>query len=186
MELSYALTHQDYLTCFLYQASQKKQEIRKRKMNRALFSMLYVVIAIYFFLNDNLQAGLFLIFLAFSYYFLYPKYEKARYRKHYAKHIDTNLKEILNQPVTLLLQPKGIRLEDEGSRAEFNWSKCSKMVELPTYFLVYFTEASTLILPKAIVADLPQLHAILRHKANDLQIPFIEDLDWNWKKAIIT
>ena len=90
MTLEIKINEQDFLDFQLFTAS-KSDRINKKKRNGwILLTLGSTVVALFFYLNQNIAMTIYFGLVAIACGLFYPRYFKWRYKKHYKTYIREN------------------------------------------------------------------------------------------------
>lgn len=178
IELNYSLTLDDFLKFNLYKASISKSINKRRKRNRFIFPLLYMIYGSYLSYSDKTWLGL-IIFGGFSilWIFFYPKYESWRYKNHFSNHVKENNQSSAGISSNVKFTNSYIRIESEQSNSELNYSEFNQLVELENLFFLILKNGTGLIIKKEVVPTDVDLVNFISSKS----IPYIKKIDWEWK-----
>jgi hypothetical protein len=110
-------------------------------------------------------------------YLLHPFYLAWRYKRHFKKHINENLKERINVPIKLAFQDTLITLSDPDSSSKIKSSSLDTLTELPHHFFIKLSNNSTIILPKSALVNHPEFVPNLLEYGLEL----IDEINWKWR-----
>lgn len=174
------LDEKDHLTFQLYIASKTK-----RIQNIRLKSWIYTTVALaslaflFHISNNKFLRNYFLAFTILS-AFLYPFYSRYRYKKHYARHVRENLKNMINTPFTIRFDETSINTVDKTGSTTTHKTEITEIIELNEYFFLKTTYGYSMVIPKRQSSEIPdldnQLNEIVKQGAS-----YTKDLDWAWK-----
>lgn len=181
MTINYTISEEDLLTYQLYAASKSERILKQRKRNK-LIGLVYLPMALIFFLAKTYPVAIMLVLVGILWFFLYPLWDKKRIMNNYQDFINENQKERLGNLIQLEITGEFILAKDKGSESKVQISELEKITEIPSLILLVLKGGISLAIPKQeIVSIHDQLITELKELAFRLNIPYEMDLDWEWK-----
>jgi hypothetical protein len=181
MRIEYSLDENDYLAHQLFIASKSERIRKKRRRNRLLFPLVYLVFGILFYFLGNIPLSVSLLIVTIVWFFLYPFWEKDHYVKHYTGFIKENYKENINRPVTIEFTGDTIMAKDSSSESKISTSEVQEIHEVSTTIYMRLKGGHSIILPKKKITDVDYLKIRLKQLAAHLNIKYDVDEKWEWK-----
>lgn len=181
MTFELKIDENDYLTYQLFVASQSKTIKRKRKRNKIIVPIFYLVLGVFGFYQSYRSLGVLLCVLAVLWFFIYPLWERNNYIKHYKNFIQENYKDAFGKSAFLEISNQTIFIKDELSEAKVSTSEIQEITEIPTTIYIRMKAGKTLILPKDKIASIQELKSELIRLATVLKISYISDENWVWR-----
>lgn len=180
MKLEFTLSEADYVDFNLYVASKTESIRKRRQLTKWIIPVIYLLIAAYF-LYKGYQLGAY-IFLAIAvmWVFSYPGYEAKKYIKHFKKHIQLNLSKSLDKLVTMEFLDDHIFSIDGMKETKVRYEELTEIIETGKAFYLMIDVGHGFIIPKSKV-DTQSVGDYFYKLSEDLQITYIEDLNWSWK-----
>lgn len=181
MRIDYHLDQKDYLSYFYYSASKSQKVQKRRKMNKIILIIIYLITAVFLYnRNGPVAAGIF-IMLCLPLYFLYGRFEKRQYTRHFNRFIKMHFQNQIGKSFFVEFNEESMRVVDEDD-ITYTYNDITSIEETPDLFILQLESGVAVLLPKNKIADQTgalreKLHTI--SNAND--IPFQTDLAWEWK-----
>jgi hypothetical protein len=181
MKLQYSLDEEDFLSHQLYMASKSERIQKKRMRNKWIVPGIYFVFGL-FFLKDSLYT-LSSVFILFSIFwvFLYPVWERKRYRKHYLNFIQDNYSERVGKTTILEFTESSILAKTDSSEAKVSVSEIKGIIELKDCIFVHLKSGSSYIIPKNKISNSKEVKHYLEDLSKKLEINYTKELNWEWK-----
>ena len=181
MTFELKIDENDYLTYQLFVASKSESVKKKRKRNKIIMPILYLVLGASGFYQNNLLMGILFCVFAVLWFFIYPLWERKNYIKHYKNFIRENYKDAFGKSAILEISDKTIFIKDELSEAKVSTSEIQEIYEIPTTIFIKMKAGKTLILPKDKIASIQELKLELTKLATFLKISYVSDENWIWR-----
>jgi len=181
MTFELKIDENDYLTYQLFVASKSATIQRKRKRNKIIVPIFYLVLGASGFYQKNHLMGILFCVLAVLWFFIYPLWERNNYIKHYKNFIQENYKNAFGKSAFLDISDQTIIIKDELSEAKVSTSEIQEIYEIPTTIFIRMKAGKTLILPKEKIATIQELKTELISLADVLKISYVSDENWVWK-----
>jgi hypothetical protein len=183
MKIEYKLDENHYLTYQLYTASVSKVLLKKRKRNKIILPVLYLLFAamillVYRKFNWSIY---FLIITAILWYCYYPKWEKRRYIRYYKNFIKEEFGNRFNKIITVEIEDEYLLATDDGSETKISTKELEKVTELSTIVLIKLKNGTSIIFPKDKMGNIEEVIIRIKKLADHLNIPYTTDLNWEWK-----
>jgi YcxB-like protein len=177
MTLEYKIDEQDFLDFQLFTAS-KSDRINKKKRNGwILLTVGSIVVAFYFYLNQNNPMTIYFGLVAIATGVFYPRYFKWRYKKHYKTFIKENYSKRFGQVETLEINSDSILSKDKTGEGKINLSEIEKIDETANHFFLKISTGLTLLIPKKELKSVD----VLREKFKDIGLTVQDETNWTWK-----
>ena len=177
MTLEYKISQQDFLDFQLFTAS-KSERINKKKRNGwILLTLGSILIALYFYLNQNNAMAIYFALIAIACGLFYPKYFKWRYKKHYKTYIEENYSKRFDQVEILQINDDSILSKDRTGEGKMNLSEIEKIDETGNHFFLKLSTGFSLIIPKKGL-DHPDE---LRKRFRGLGLTLNDETNWKWE-----
>jgi len=177
MTLEYKINEQDFLDFQLFTAS-KSDRINKKKRNGwILLTVGSIVVAFYFYLNQNNPMTIYFGLVAIAIGVFYPKYFKWRYKKHYKTYIKENYSKRFGQVAILEINNDSIFSKDKTGEGKINLSEIEKIDETANHFFLKISTGVSLLIPKKELKSIDEL----REKFKDVGLTVLDETNWNWK-----
>ncbi|MCB0373401.1 MAG: hypothetical protein KDD31_10355, partial [Muricauda sp.] len=102
MKIKYQLSKSDFLEHQLYGSSKSESHNRKRRNNRIIVPIIFLVYGYYLSYKRGNYVGIILSAVWGTLWFLfYPKYSKWRYKRHFENHVAENYKNRIDKTVDM-------------------------------------------------------------------------------------
>jgi len=181
MILEYSLDQTDYLNHQLYIASKTERIIKKRKRSKLLLAGLYILLGLLYLQGSMYSQALVFGLIGLLWYFLYPIWERRRYRKHYQKFIEDTYHERFGKTSTIELGKQLIHLKEQGSESSISTEEINEIIEIPSLLLIRLKGGSSILFPKDKISQLDELISTLKDLALHLNLAYQEENNWVWK-----
>ena len=180
MTISYQLQEEDYLNYQLFVASRSERIVKKRKRNRLLVPVLYVLLGVAFASQASWAlAGTFVI-LGVLWFFLYPLWERNMYVKHYRNFIQEHYKQSRDKTLKLELNREYFWTSDGENESKIQCKEILDMWETGNQIFIRIQGGQAFILPKKSIPELETLIVFLKDLALKLEVKYEVDLNWKW------
>lgn len=178
MNIEYTLTNDDFLTYQLYASSKSVSQQKKRRNNKILYSIIYVLFGLYLSFRDNNHLGI-IIFgvLAVLWYILFPQYSRRKYEKYFQKHVEENYNNRTHKPITIAIEDDYILSKDFVSESKISGSEVVSLIEISNHYFIKLATDSSLIVPKHAIDN----QTSFKDEVTALGATYINELDWVWK-----
>ena len=178
MQLTYSLSHDDFLVHQPYIASSSESIKKKRRNNYWGLPICYLALSIILisFRGFDFVSLAFLI-LIILWLIFYPTYSRKRYRKHYSKYIKENYEKRIGKEIQLHINQEYIESKDENSEGKVKIQAVEQVVELSKHYLIRLEKAASIILPKEVVAEPSAFLDFFKNK----NIEYTDQTHWEWK-----
>lgn len=181
MTLKYILKEEDFLIYQLYTSS-KKDSVRKTRRKSLLWVIaLFLIISAMFYDRDDMLKTYLFIGMAFLSIIFYPLYLSDHYKKHYRKFIIENYKNRFNKEADVSFEADFFISSSESSETKIGFSEIEEMNEIENYIFFKLKSGGGLIIRKSGIEDLNSLKDYLKKLSTELNVKYIEDLNWKWK-----
>lgn len=171
---TYTLSLEDVLTYNRYNLSFKKN--KGATMARIILSFYLVVLAgAMVYMESYIVAGLFVV-IAIAYPFLSRAYMKWAYSNAFKRAILTDLKGLIDSPITFQLSDENIIIEDQGGQCSYRLSSVESVIEIADYFFIKISNSHVVIVPK----NEEELNNTVRTMIADHGLNYIDNLSWKY------
>lgn len=177
MTLEYKINEEDFLDFQLFTASQSERINKKKRNGWILLTLGSILIALYFYLNNNITMTIYFGLVAFACGLFYPKYFKWRYKRHYKNYIKENYSKRFGELATLTINSDSIFSKDKTGEGKINISEIEQIDETDKHFFLKISTGLSLLIPKKELSDIDGLRA----KFKKLGIVVNNELNWKWK-----
>lgn len=177
MILEYKIEEQDFLDFQLFTAS-KSDRINKKKRNGwILLTMGSVVMALYFYLNENVAMTIYFGLVAIACGLFYPKYFRWRYKNHYKTYIQENYSKRFGQVETLEINNDWIFSKDKTGEGKINISEIERVDETNNHFFLKISTGLSMLIPKKQLENVDEL----RENFEEIGLTVNNETNWTWK-----
>jgi hypothetical protein len=181
MTYEFQLEESDFLTQQLYRMS-KLPKTRKDKVYGWIGTpILFAAVALFFWRSNNQPLTYYFIVLAIAAIAFYPAYHLWRYKRHCAKHVHNNVREMSDLRMSLTFGKDQFVMAGKTGESKINYSELKQVDELGTHFLLQLKNGQAVIVPKRELNDQPEFTTELHQIAADRQIYWNSETDWAWK-----
>lgn len=177
MTLEYKIDEQDFLDFQLFTASKSDRINRKKRNGRIFLSVGSIVVAFYFYLNQNRAMAIYFGLVAIAMGVWYPKYFKWRYKKHYEAFIKENYSKRFGQVEMIVINKDSIFSKNKTGEGKINLSEIDKIDETANHFFLKLSTGLSLLIPKK---DLQNAKEV-RDKFSEIGLPVNDERNWTWK-----
>ncbi|RYF89706.1 MAG: hypothetical protein EOO00_09710 [Chitinophagaceae bacterium] len=181
MTLRFRVTAEDLLTNQLYYASTSERIRKKRKRNRIMVPLFYLIIAaISFTLAQPFLSIAFLV-IGVLWYLFYPLRERRIYIRHFRNYVAERMKDVNDQYATFQITDGHIIGQDGSTEIKMATSEILRIVELPTLILLRLKGGQSIIFPKAQLENIDIVRDRLKALADKMNVRYEPEPDWVWK-----
>ena len=176
MTVTFRITAEDFTTYYLYVASRSKVVTAKRNLRRYGFSLLFLALSAWFYLDENLPIAIGLSVLAVLWFIFYPRFSKASQKRFYERYIAENYKNRINRQTEFTTSPGFISIIDGKTHSKIHVSEFEKLIGIEPLFFLTLKSGTAYIIPKNQV-DLNAFKA----EIGAIGIPVFEENHWQWQ-----
>lgn len=180
LTLNYHLTKEDHLAFQLYDASTSERIRKKRRYSRLRVPIVYLILGAVLIWAALLEFGLLMMVIGALWYFIYPKYEAKRYKKHFQEYVDENFKEKHNEAAKLELDMEHIYGSSSLGESKIKVSEVDRIEETSEHIFIR-VGAMGFVVPKRKVDDLNELNAWVNKVVAQYGVPHNVNLNWKWE-----
>lgn len=178
MNLKYKLTNSDFLEYQLYASSISESHKKKRRNNRFIGPILFLLYGIYLVNKDKNLIGIIVFGVAaFLWIIFYPRYSKWRYENHFSKHVEESYKDRVNKLVEINFDDSFVNVKDFTSETKINGIELKELIEIKNHFFIKLTTGLSLIVPKHPIEN----QAEFKRLVIEFGAKYIDKLNWEWK-----
>ncbi|NVK03624.1 MAG: YcxB family protein [Flavobacteriia bacterium] len=164
MKFQYTITPEPHIDYLMYSALKNPRLKRRTLFTRFGLAIIYVVLGFLLSREEVSAVGAGFVIIGVAIGVFYPKYQLWRYRKHYTRHVNEKLADMLGTTVTIDLQDEEVVTKDASAESKFSYSSIQEVEEVEKYFYLRLNSAQALVLPKSVVSDEQQLFQFLADK----------------------
>ena len=180
MVFNYSLDKDDYLHYLFYSTSKSRKVQKRRSLNKLLLMMIILITGYFLYSKNGPVASAVFFALCLPLYFVYNRFEKKQYQKHFSRFIDTHFTHYLGKPSTLELGDTNFRVVDEEDNT-YNYEDIEEINETPRLVIMQMKSGLAVLIPKNKISQETPLMDTIRHKAGVYSVPVHGDTNWNWK-----
>lgn len=138
MIIEFNYEEKDFVTYQLYVASKSERIIRKRKRNKFLVPVFYIIFGFIYIYIENYLPAIIIILLGFLWYLVYPLWEKRLYIRHYKGFNKENYSKRFGIKATLEFGSEYIEAKEDGSESKVSYSEITEINEIPDLIIIKF------------------------------------------------
>ena len=177
MKLNYSLTNADFLEYQLYTSSKSRSQKRKRRNNRIVTPILFLLYGLFLSKkDDNYSALLIFGIIAALWLIFYPKYSQWRYKNHFKKHIEENYKNRIDKFVEICFDENSMNTKDLASESKINGSEIKELIETKNHFFIKLKSEISMIVPKHAITNQIEFKKLL----TEMGAEYVDELNWQW------
>lgn len=181
LTFNYNLHLEDYLNYQLFTASKSENIKNKRKRNRFIPAVIFIVLGIVPRFDFTELFTCIYVLIGVLWVFVYPICDRRLYFNHYKKYIEENYKNNLNKDIEVILSEDEVWVKDGGSEAKINLEELQEINELPVAFYLKMKSSHSVILPKNKIGNLTELRDLLNFIKDKYSVNYNEFPEWKWK-----
>ena len=181
MNLKYFLTEEDYLNHQLYLASTKESVRKQRRKSLLWICTLFVLLGVLLYDREKYVETYIFIGSAFLSLFFYPIYLRNYYKNYYNKYVVENYKSRFNKETELKFEAEFFISSDGNNETKISLKEIEEIVELKELVLLKIKLGGALIIKKPVVGEFNYLQDYLKKLSKELDVKYVEDLNWKWK-----
>ncbi|MDX2359667.1 MAG: YcxB family protein [Crocinitomicaceae bacterium] len=175
MLYTYKIEEADLLTFQLYTSSKSVVLEKKKRNGRFILVAASLAFGGYFLSSDEIPLGIYFCVMAIVSMVLYKRYFLWKHKLNYRRFIRANYSSRFGMTETLETFPTHIFVKDKQGEGEVKREEFEGVVEIEKYFFLKMKSGTSLIIPKAQVAN-----DAFRNDLNKLKIPLVQELSWSW------
>lgn len=178
MKITYNISEQDFLDYQLFAASQSETVRRKKKNGWLWLTVACVVLALYFFLKDDMPMTYYFGSVAIVNAAFYPVYFRWRYKRHYQAHVRNNYAARFGQTETLEITGDDLHYKDKTGEGKIYLKEVTRVDETNKHLFLKLSTGFSLIIPKSelTMTDCETLKTKLKESGTAIvQFP-----NWKW------
>lgn len=175
------LNKEDHVAYQLFIASQSERLIKKRKQTRFRLPIVYAVLALLMFYNEQVLYGSLILTFAILWYYYYPMFESNKYLKYYSSFVDENFKSKFDIETKLEFTEEEIRTFDDMGSSIIKNEQITEIDETLEYIFITHSSGMGIILPKNKIDNINEVEEWIDQLTIKNQISKNVDLDWAWK-----
>lgn len=181
MKIEFEITEEDLLAHQLF-ATANAMSVRKRRgRGRILLILIYIIAGVFIWYYSGAFIGGLFFLACFPLYFLYLRMESNQYLKHIKAFVKGQMKERESAITTLHFEEDQVTMADGSNASTIPFTELSTIFEIQNLYSLKLNNGQAIVLPKNHTNPSHNTEAKLHQLAEDLEIPFIQQLDWKWK-----
>lgn len=142
--------------------------------------IVYVMTGLMLFSKNGPIASAVFFLVCLPLYFLYGRFEKKQYERHFSKFIQTHFSDRIGKPASIELQSESFRVIDDEDNT-YTYSDIEDVNETTGMIIIQLKRGPAIILPKDKIDNSASLIQSLKESATQKNIPFQTDMNWKWR-----
>lgn len=179
--ISFELNKNDYLQHLLYSASKTPSVIQKRRRNKIILPIIYLMVAIFGIIQSNFLLVIVMAVMATLWFWWFPSWEKKQYIKQFNKYLDENVQNEIGKEIILEFGPQEIIQTEKNQSFNVTYDQIRGWYETQSGVYIGLEDGYTIIIPKNNEEDITEIKLIVFNNEPNIPINEILDLDWEWK-----
>jgi hypothetical protein len=181
MKIEFEISEEDLLAHQLF-ATANAISIRKRRgRGRMLLILIYLIAGIFIWNSSGVFIAVLFFLACIPLYFLYRRLESNQYLKHIKAFVKEQMKEREAAVTTLHFEEHQVTMADGSNASTIPLSEISTIYEIRNLYSLKLNNGQAIVLPKNHTNPSHDTDEQLHQLAEKLRIPFIRQLDWQWK-----
>ena len=177
MIVEFRIEETDFLDFQLFTASKSERINRKKRNGWAAITLGSLVIAAYFYLNQDNALAMYFGLVAVASAIFYPKYFIWRYKSHYTTYIRENYSKRFGQLERMEISTDFIVFSDKTGEGKVKLSEIETVNETARHFFIAISTGGSIIIPKSQL-DNP---AALKATFTGLGLNVKDETNWRWR-----
>lgn len=179
LTIDFVLSENDYLSLFLYRASQSKQLKDRRNKGWILIPAVFAMFAFVFYTDNTMPLAIMFACLAILYPFLYPIQVNKAYLNNLKKQTLPMLRYNFDKPVKIIFNESDITSFSFAGESKVYHSAINEVVETGSHFFIYIKTGNNFIIPKFGLIKIEAVENRLEEIVKQMEISYKKDLDFN-------
>ncbi len=181
MKIAFEISEEDLLAHQLF-ATSNAESVRKRRGRGRLFLILiYLAAGIYLWFQSGPMIGGIFLLVCIPLYFLFTRLESKQYLKQIKSLVKDQIKDREAKITTLHFENHQVTMADGSNASTLPLTEISTIYEIKQLYSLKLKNGQAIVLPKKHKNEANDTDARLHQLAEKLGIPFIQELDWEWK-----
>jgi hypothetical protein len=180
MTFNYTLSQEDYLSYQLYNASRSALIRKKRRKARNTSAIIFLITAVLMLPSSTVGAVIFLA-LSVLWFFGYPYLIRYQYKQHCLGLVKEQFSKYENRSISFRIEEDFIYLKDSGSEIKFVASDILEISELQALYIIKIKTGNSILISKQTIGQPIEVGETLKLFAVRLQVPYHNQLNWQWK-----
>ncbi len=143
----YHLTQKDYLDYLFYSASTSKKVQKRRALNKLVLMMVIVLTGFMLYNKNGPVASAAFFLLCLPLYFLYSRFERRQYDRHFNKFIQNHFMDRIGKPASIELNDDTFQVVDDENNT-YTYNDIEQVNETSTLTIIQLKSGTAIILPK--------------------------------------
>ncbi len=178
MKFDFTLNKADYLSYYMYSFFVSRQDKPLFSGMRLWFSILYIIMGIFFYYKGTVPSALLLFCLAILWFMFFPYIEKKRYKVGFGKFLDRNMKDRYGKKIVFSMDNQKLSTETEWGNSEMEINDIVNITEVANYYFMLSSDGEVLIIPKKQLSEKDNLRNEIIKISKSASIDFVKNLDW--------
>ncbi len=181
MKIEFEITEEELLRHHLF-ATAHAESIRKRRLRgRILLIIIYLIAGFFIWkLSSPWLAGLFFVSCV-PLFFLYTRMESKQYLKQLKALVKEQIRERKNKITKLHFEKDHVTMADGELKSRIPLADINAVYEIRELYSLRLRNGQSIVLPKNHSNSKGDTNEGLQQLAERLEIPFIQQIDWEWK-----
>ncbi|MFA8449839.1 MAG: hypothetical protein ACEPOW_04015 [Bacteroidales bacterium] len=180
MEVDFVLKREDYLTNILFAASESNG-LKKRKWSaRIMLGVVFAFFAYQGYSENKISLLISFVIIGLFSVVYFSRLQSYFFKRNYLKVIDKQLNEKLEVKTYVDLSVDKILIKDEFAKAEIDWSKIKKGVDIGNYIILIIGDFQSVIFPSN-MSEFAEFKIEIRDILKSKDIFWEEKKNWKWK-----
>lgn len=176
MKFEYKTTEEDHLAFQLFAATKSARLMKQKKVGRLFFTLAFLAIAVYCYLKGNLTLAIIFTLYASTVGFLYPRFFRWRYKRHYTKHNKEHRSKLFDEITQMEISKDHILTKSKSGEGKFYVAEMDHVNETSDHFFIQLSTGPFLIVPKQELDDPTEL----KNKFAAIGLELKDETDWKW------
>lgn len=173
-------SNEDYLTFKLYNASRSTRIKVYRFLGWLAFTLFCCVWAYFFYRDNNRILEYVSLAVAVLGFFFYPLFQRDRFKKRYARHVEATRKGDIDTVADLDVTIEHIFITGNVSDIKIKPAELSEIHEIPNYIFLTVRSRQSLMLP-TFKLDHNALAKEFEAISVKYNVPYYKNLNWKFK-----
>lgn len=174
------LEKDDFLRFMLFTASKSKTIKAKRIRSWIIITVLFLCLGLIFLSKEDKLVSYYFLVVAGLNVFLYPFYNRWRYKKYYESHIQENYKSRIGVTSQVEFVDEYIISKDYSGEEKLRLTEISFIYEIKDDLFIRMKNGGTIVVPSK-MADYEGFKSELAKVTENLGIIWTVELNWKWK-----
>jgi hypothetical protein len=181
MKIEFEISEEDLLAHQLFATANAISVRKRRGRGRILLVLIYLIAGIFIWTSSGAVIAILFFLACFPLYFLFLRLESNQYLKQIKAFVKEQMKEREAAVTTLHFEDHQVTMADGSNASTIPLSEINTIFEIQHLYSLKLNNGQAIVLPKHHTNPSQDTDAKLHQLAEDLEIPFIQQLDWKWK-----